>query len=795
VALRQFTGTGQRLLWLGLAACLLCAPASAQIAVVTVHIRPQPLANALVEFAIEAGLSINESGIDFGQAASNAVDGRFTQQQALRRLLSGTGFDFEFTAPGAVQIRRARTPVRPARAFMVENVVVTATKRAEVAQSLPYSIAVAQGRALADLGVQSSTGLTPYIASLTATNMGAGEDKLFVRGLTDSVLPGLSQSVVGLYLDETRVADDAPDPDLQLIDIDRVEVLRGPQGSLYGAGSLTGLVRIITRKPVFDRFETAAGASVATTAGGETSGSFNAMLNLPLLRRVLALRLVGYIDRTSGYVDDLNLGARNTNRTTITGGRAALGFKPDGIWTVTLNATFQETKAYDSQYYLQNLGPNNRDNLLREPHYDRIFLTGLTADADLNGMNLVSNTSFLDRRVEARFDASQAWNTLTGFPTGPSPFDFARSIIAFTHETRLSSAADGRWEWLSGLFLAWRAEDFTSGLSGPDDTGATILARMESREDRASEAALFGEVTYRFTPDLSLIAGARAFYAAHSISAKRAGPLAGGDSRFRGTSSQPGIAPKLVLSYQPSASATFYAQFSEGYRLGGLNVDGPPLATGESERTFDSDNLQNYEIGSKLALFGGDVVANSAVYFALWSNVQTDQIAPDGAFFILNAGNVGDLGAELDLAAEPVKNLGLQAHAFWNNANLSHRNPLLNASGEGLPGAPHTSFGFSARYDIPLGRLGMAFLCGSFDYVGTSHLGFGENTPAMGNYHLLNLRLGWSRRHWQAVLYADNVTGDVQNTFAFGNPFDAATERQITPPRPRTIGISLSWTQ
>ena len=792
--MRQFTKTGRLLLWLGLSFASLCAGARAQNAIVTVHIRSEPLAEALVDFAVQAGLSINESGVDFRDAASNAVDGSFTQQDALARLLAGTGYEFEFVTPDTVEIRVAsRAQTRPAPA--IEKVVVTATKRREVAQLLPYSIAVSKGTELESMGVESSTGLTPYIAGLTATNMGAGEDKLFVRGLTDSVLPGLSESVVGLYLDETRIAGDAPDPDLQLIDIDRVEVLRGPQGSLYGAGALTGLVRIVTRKPVFGEFQSTIGASLATTAGGELSGGVNAMVNLPIVPGELALRLAGYLDRKPGYVDDLALHASNTNRTTIAGGRSALAWQPDDAWTITANAAFQETRAEDSQYYLQSLGPDDRNNLLREPHYDRIFLTGVTAEAGFSGVDLVSNTSFLDRRLRTRFDASQAWPALTGFAPGPSPFDYTRSIISFTHETRLSSADDGRWDWLSGLYLAWRAEDFMSTLIGPDAGGAPILGRMETRDDRANEAALFGEVTYRFTPELSLTAGARAFYADHIVKADRSGLLVSGTPIFRGKSSQSGVAPKLVLSYRPSDAETYYAQFSEGYRLGGLNVDGPPDATGEPERSFDSDSLRNYEIGAKLDLFGGTMVANSALYLASWSNVQTDQIAPDGAFYILNAGDVRDLGLELDLAAQPLANLNVQAHGFWNNARLSHTNPLLVANGGGLPGAPNMSIGLSARYDIALDELGNAYLGASFDYVGTSHLGFGENTPTMGNYRLLNVRLGWMRGHWQAVLFADNLTGDVQNTFAFGNPFNIETERQITPPRPRTIGLSLVWTE
>ena len=792
--MRQFTNTGRVLLWLGV--FCLGGPAFAQNATVTIHVHPKPLAAALLDFAVQAGLSVNETGIDFHEAVGNAVDGSFTQQDGLRRLLSGTGYDFQFVAADSVQIRAAKpASIRASRPAVIENVLVTATKRAEVAQSLPYSIAVAKGADLQDAGVISSNELTSYIAGLTATNMGAGEDKLFVRGLSDSVLPGLSESVVGLYLDEMRIADDAPDPNLQLIDIDRVEVLRGPQGSLYGGGSLAGLVRIVTRKPVLDSYEAAGGVSAATTAGGELSGGLNLMLNLPIAPGELAARLVGYSETTSGYVDDLRLHQSNVNRTTITGGRAAIGWQPDDTWTITGNMTYQETSARDSQYYVQSLGPDSRDNLLREPHYDRILLTGLTAEADFSGADLVSNTSFLDRRLKVRFDASHAWPSLTGFPLAPSPFDYARSILSFTHETRLSSTDNGRWEWLAGLFLGHRDEDFASTLSGPDSGGAMVLARVETREDRADEGALFGEVTYRFTSEISLIGGARLFIATHRISAERTGLLVGAPSPFKGTSSQTGIAPKLVLNYQPSASATFYAQFSEGYRLGGLNVNGPAGATGEGERNFDSDSLRNYEIGSKLNLFGGTMVANGAAYLALWRNVQTDQIAPDGAFFILNAGSVRDLGFELDLESRPMANLSLQVHGFWNNAMLSHPNPLLLTNEGGLPGAPDTRVGVSARYDIPLDEWGNAFLGASYDYVGASHLGFGENTPSMGNYRLVNVRLGWMRENWQATFFIDNLTGDVQNTFAFGNPFNIDAERQITPPRPRTIGLSLVWTQ
>ena len=307
-----------------------------------------------------------------------------------------------------------------------------------------------------------------------------------------------------------------------------------------------------------------------------------------------------------------------------------------------------------------------------------------------------------------------------------------------------------------------------------------------------NEAAIFGQITYNFSEQLSFTAGARAFDASHDVSASATG-LIHGTSQFRGSNDQNGFAPQFSVAYKPQYDTTFYASYSEGYQLGGLNVDGPINASGETEPNFDSDTLRNYEAGAKLRLFGGRAVANAAVYFAEWRNVQTDQIAPDGALYILNAGDVRDLGVELEGSAEVFANLHLSGNVFWNNPGFSKTNPLLMTTEGSLPGAPAISFGLSSRYDYPLAPDMNAFGTVEYSYVGSSHLGFSETTPPMGNYQLINLRLGLQRRNWQAILFAENLTNDRGNTFAFGNPFSLQFERQITPPRPRTIGLSLTW--
>jgi len=757
------------------------------------HIPSKPMADALVDFAMQAELSISDSGINFRGAASNPIDGRFTSEAALQRLLGGSGFGFHFVDGQSVQITVPdRTLAPPSENATVERVVVTASKIREVAEPAPRSVAIASGARMQLVNAKTTQDLTLEVAGLTATNLGPGEDKLFVRGLTDSVLPGLSQSVVSLYLDDSPIASDTPDPNLRLIDVERVEVLRGPQGSLYGAGALTGLVRIVTREPLFDRVELITGGDASLTFGGAPSASAQAILNMPLLDDQVALRLVGYADDLGGYVDELRLHRNNTNDTHMAGLRFAAAWQPINEWTVSAHFAYQRTRSGDSQYYDQDLGADKRDNYLSEPHSDDFLLASVGAQGSFGGLNLLSTSAFVHRKLAERFDATLAWPQLTGLPFGAAPFNYVRNVRAFTHETRLSSTQVGRWQWLAGVFLSHEDEDFSSRLIGPGPVHATINGRSELRDDRTNEAAAFGQVTYNLSDQFSISAGARAFDTSHNVSAESSGLLAG-TPQFRGDNSQKGLAPYASIAYRPNYDTTFYVSYSEGYRLGGLNVDGPPGASGDAESSFDSDVLRNYEAGAKVRLFDERAVANTAVYFAEWRNVQTDQITQDGAFYILNAGDVHDLGLEAEGRAELLPNLSLKGNVFWSNSGLSNTNPLLVTTEGNLPGAPAVTFGISARYDRQLATGLNGFAEFAYNYVGSSHLGFSDKTPPMGNYQLTNVRFGLGQGHWQAVLFAENLTNDRGNTFAFGNPFSLPFEPQITPPRPRTIGISFTW--
>jgi outer membrane receptor protein involved in Fe transport len=575
-------------------------------------------------------------------------------------------------------------------------------------------------------------------------------------------------------------------------DIQAAEIVHGAGAGPYGAGALTGVVRIVTREPVFNSFEIVAGADTSLTFGGAPSESAQATLNLPLIDDKLAMRLVGYADNLGGYIDEVRFHRDNTNKTGIAGFRAAGAWQPLSDWTLSAHVAYQRTRSDDSQYYDRDLGADKRDNYLYEPHSDDFLLANVSAQGSLGWADLVTNSAFVNREFHDRFDATLAWPQLTGLPFGPAPFDYGRSIRAFTHETRVSSLQNTTWQWVAGIFLSHEDEDFRSSLFGPGPDSAIVNGRSETREDRTNDAALFAQLTFNPSEEVSLSAGARAFDASHDVNAHVAGLLTGAP-QFRGNNGQKGFAPQLTVAYKPDYDSTFYVSYSEGYRVGGLNVDGPQNATGDAEPAFDSDTLRNYEAGAKLRLFDGRAVANSAVYFAEWRNVQTDQIAPDGALYILNAGDVRDLGFEMEGSVEIVPDLRLSGNVFWNNPAFTKTNPLLVTAEGSLPGAPAVTFGIAARYDHPLAPGINTFASIEYNYVGSSHLGFSEATPPMGNYQLMNVRLGVAEENWQAILFAENLTNERGNTFAFGNPFSLPFERQITPPRPRTIGISFTW--
>ena len=791
---------GRRSLGPALILLTLSSVAGAQTERRPFHIPAAPISSALINLALQSEISIGHSGVQFGAAVSKPVDGELSVDEALGKLLAGTGFDHQFIDSHTVRILPRVVQDAPPKAApaITDLVVVTATKRNEIAEMLPYPVSVVPGNLLQDTGAQTVSDLATQVPGMASTQLGMGQDKLFLRGLSDSIFSGRMQSVVGAYLDDAQLTDDAPDPGLKLVDIDRVEILRGPQGTLYGAGSLGGLVRIVTNKPVIDEYHTSASAYVAATESGAPSAGFNGVLNIPLVDDQLAMRAVAYTEDDGGYINDVRLHRDDVNQTKLAGGRMSLKWHPDERWSIIAGFTIQDIGSDDSQY---TITPLQRANYVPEPHRDQFLQASLRAEVELDSAEIVSETATTGRHLSTQYDATLTWNALTGFPQNPARFNDVRNIQSISHETRVVSTNDGPWQWLSGLFYSHRDEDYGARFTGQNASSQTLSTRTEQRDDHFDEAAVFAEVTYHIDDHWSVTGGLRAFYSSLNVDAMLGNVATGAQRLAHGMNAKPDLIKKFVVSYQPEQTFTLYALASEGFRLGGVNIDGPAginLGANDSDHpgtaTFASDHLLDIEGGVKATWWDSRVITNGALFYEHWDNVQSDQILPDGSLYIINAGQVDLPGIEGDFTAEPWRNLRLTASASVGVPTITHANSLLVQTEGLLPAVPAGAGSVSARYDMELSDRMSGFASVAVNYVGQSHLGFDENrSPSMGDYALANLRLGVVLNRWQATVFVDNLANNRSNTFAFGNPFDFNRIRQIVPPRPRTIGLSVDW--
>jgi len=778
-------------------------------ALISFHIPAQPLTAALVEFAVESGSSLGHATIPRA-IQSRSVIGFYRPGDALTLLLEGTGYTYQKRDALTFRIIRSveNAPAKN-KIAAINDIVVTATKRNASIQSLPYSIAVASGDMLQNLGITDTGGVALRIAGATVTHLGAGRDKVLIRGLSDGAFSSRTQSTVGIYMDDARLTFSAPDPHLMLVDIDRVEILRGPQGTLYGAGSIGGIFRIVTNKPSFDGISASLSTSGSLTRNGGANGGFEAMVNYPIISNKLALRAVGYLKKYSGYIDDTRLGLKNVNDTEIGGGRLAMRLKLNDAWSLTGGATYQRISDDDTQYVQADLKPLKRRNFLREPHRDDFSRFFLDVHGAFSWGKFVSSTSYIIRDIHDTFDASLAVPEIAGLPVSASPFKESRDIKTIVHESRLVSDGGGRLHWLAGFFLSRRDENFHSRLTVPGAGAVLVTAPgtpdavlTEIRKNKVNESAVFGEVTLDLTHRVSFTAGIRGFKTTFGVTSTTDGPANGGKTLVKGSNDDKGVTPKFVLSYKINDDHLIYVQAAEGYRVGGVNINSPVSAAFESElkpgetfTAFDSDNLWTFEGGAKTQWLDGRLVVNGAGSYTIWNDIQTDQILPNGLFFIANAGDARIIATELDLYYQPTQYLNLQANVFWNKSELFRANPVVGGLSDAqLPAIPNFQIGLSGSYQHPVSGNINFFVSADYAFIGQSDLSFGKGLfSVMGDYHMTNARLGFASGSWSATLFVKNVGNTKANTFAFGNPFSLGKVRQSTPAQPRTIGLTLKW--
>ena len=761
----------------------------------------QPMTTAILQLGSQAGVSIGA-----GEAAvcgrSRAVRGDYEVETALRLMLAGGGCTFRrIDARTYLIVRRPPAPPRPvappppppAATVDLDTIVVTATKRDIALANAPYSLSAVDGAVFDAASRRDTAALATRLAGLTVTNLGPGRNKLFVRGLADSALTGQTQAMVGLYLDDTRLTYDAPDPDLRLVDLERVELLRGPQGTLYGAGAIGGVLKLVSRAPRLDAYEAEAAAGLTFADDTAPGHSVDLILNAPLLRDRLALRAVVYEEVLEGVVDDPGLGVRNTGATVRNGARVGLLWRINSRWEARLGTVFQILELDDSQYAFESLPPYERSLSVREPSNNDFNGASLSLTGDYDWGRVKLTSAYQGHDLDRRYDATTAAARF-GAGGGPLAYEEADSIRAFAVEASITSAPSGRLGWLAGFYGSHYSHDRTSEVIDLEPDAPLYEAE---KRDETNEGALFGEVTWAPNDRLKLILGGRYFYVA-TRSSTRALLHGGSTDVFDGESQDDGFVSKAVVEYALRDKILVFGQVSQGYRVGGFNggvlLEGDYGRPGGPQpyREFRPDTLISHELGVRWRTFDDRLALRLAAFVVDWRSIQSDRVSSDGLPFTANIGSGSNEGIEVE---------GVWQEGPWRvDVNFMGGNPHLDAANDSyplatdgdLPGVPKVLGAASARREgLFLGR--RAWASGSIGYVGRSTQQLTpETTTDMGGYMTTEMAMGLVSGPWSATLRLDNLFGSAGDTFGYGNPFLVGSETVITPQRPRNLSLSLS---
>lgn len=770
-------------------------PAQAAGARVQFKVAPKSYSEALLDMAQQANVTLIGAGACIGQ--SPGVSGVLTIEQALDQLLAGAPCTARLVAAGTVEVAPILRPEapRPSPPVTVSELLVTATKRVRDPRQIAVAVTAIPRGQLLSTGATDAGEAAGQLAGVLATNLGPGRNKLLLRGLSDGAYTGRARSIVATFLDDIPVNYNAPDPDLRLTDVERVEVARGPQGALYGAGSLSGLYRIVARKPDLEAFHAELRGTAAITESGDPSYAVEGYANYPLtlFGQTIGLRLAAYQEEQGGYLENVRLMRSNVDRTVRRGARLIMLYEPTDDLTFTVTLAGQHLRSDDTHYTTPGM-KLTRDTRSPEPHVNDIELATATVRRSWGWGELTSATGVVRHRYGSLFDSTASKDLYTRFAETAAYAERTRTTM-LVEDLVLTSRGAGRLEWLAGVYGSYtRVHTPTEFLAQLSFSPVLIPVYGDDRRDRIRELAAYGEVSYEVLPGWTVAVGARAFQietrTRSSVVSERFQPRS-----FDREVKFSGVSPKLSLQKTFGGGNLAYVVMSEGYRSGGINSGGAVPLLPERE-VFGPDRLTNFEAGLKLEAFRRRLGVNTALFYDLWDDIQTDQFRDSGIPFTTNAGDAQVIGVETEVTWRTDFGLTAQLNARISRTRTGRPNPafIRTPLADGLPGAPPISAGAVLSYDTALGDDWTLRLIGQASYVGRSRVSFEAAQPRTREYGRAKLSAELTNGAWGAQLFVINPLNDYSDTFAFGNPFtqNQAKIRQVTPQRPRTIGITVS---
>ena len=817
------------------------------------NIPGEDMPTALEQFGKQSGKSVIFNPTQISGRVARPLRGGYDPSSALRLLLDGSGLvarnanaDTYVVEPRPLPVTKAAftsavaEPQRQSEAAaptVVDDVVVTALRRESSVQKIPISIVALTGQTLAQTGV---TGLADYfrqVPSLNVTSGSGGSSRISIRGIN-----GAGEATTGLYYGETPVTgpsgttQDAGSnaADVNLFDVDRVEVLRGPQGTLYGASSMAGTLRIIFKQPNPTRYEAAAEARFAETQGGTASYFVKGMINAPLIEDRLAVRLAAYTEKRPGYVDNIRYGTKNIDKSDSHGVRALVGFTPDSDTSITTTVIYQKTTADDAQGWYPSLGKYKTNSPSQLPFDTEFQLYNLVLNRDFGLAKLTTSASFYRYDIVRSFDFTPNVAFLSQSPgacasfflTGPctpaqltdfKAFAASRSPAAGyqpanlrsqNYEARLSSPDGAKFEWTVGAYYDRRHDHIDSNVTSVSQLTGAVPNPLQDLSYRyvetiARQVAGFGDLTTHVTDKFTIDVGARYYDYRKTVSgaALLASPLTASVlTPFSQTSTQQsGWIEKASLNYKFTPKIMAYATASKGFRPGGVNnVPGLPA----NLVSYQPDSLWTYEAGLKSSWLNDALTANFTVLQIDWSNIQTQARTQNGLFaYLTNAGHARVRGAEGEIVAHPIVGLTLSGAASYMDARLtedqSSASTLITGAsgraGDRIPFTPDWTASASANYVWPVSDRLDARVRVDYAYTGSIQSTFHRvGDPfflSYGTFSTVNARLGVETRKWSAAAFVENLTnsqGLIGAVSSLGSPGLSWSVR------PRTAGVTVS---
>lgn len=794
---------------LALVSLMVASPALAQERAAEVDINASRLDAAIKLLSRQTGASIGFREPKLAHARVRAVRGRFTASQALERMLVGMTLRARRVAPATYLVERFAAPpvarrARPAPKPVVQaepstpgDIVVTATKRDIPMSSYPGGVQIVAGSELsAAEGLRGTEAIEARIASVASTHLGPGRNKLFIRGIADSSFVGPTQSTVGQYWGNSRITYSAPDPNLRLYDVKSIEVLEGPQGTLYGAGSLGGVVRVVPQSPDLRTFEGAAWGGVLAVQHGQPGVDGGAILNVPLKEGVIGLRALAFGSIEGGYIDDVGRGVEDVNRVRTFGGRAALRVDPGDGWTVDLNAVGQRIHGDDSQYAERNIGELDRASGIAQPFRNDYWLVDLVARKNWGSLELTSSLGYAGQYVFERFEGpalsdvdDPAMRPTLSAPT--AAYSQENRISMVTGELRLARRGENGTGWLLAASLL-RNEAQTNRRMEVSPFGAPLTGV----NNHVEEATLYGEYTAEPVERFTLTLGGRLTHARLSGSSEDVAELIAFriDPGARASRSETRFLPSVAAAYRAADRLTLFARYQQGFRPGGIAV------RREFIQRFAGDRVSTIEAGARYRSPALDLALSASA--TRWTDIQADLVDGFGFPTTANAGDGRVLSLGMIARWRPVAGLELDAALYLNDSKVTERAlvtlPLESGTTEieRLPNVADASGRLGFAYTESLGGALELTASGYARYVGKSTLGIGPILGRLQGDYLdtgVEVRIGGERRGISLAL--TNLLDARGNRFALGSPFLIRDRDQTTPLRPRAIrlGFDLSF--